>query len=389
MLNNTVYRLKHDKKLTIGYFGGSITEGAGASEPVRTWRAMTTAWFAEQYPDCEIIPIQAAIGGTGTELGIFRCDRDLASKKPDLVFMEFTINNSGMDTFEIFANAETILRKIYAANPYAEIVYLHTTSKDRSASIARGEVWTPRAAFSVIMDYYGILQLDIGEVLRAHVIADGGDWTTVLKDSVHPNDMGYAIYTEAIVNLLKRNLKEDGNDELLPARIPERLAKVVKDAARLENACEALRAAQEASLGKMLPEWCGEAASKALREESDETETVPGFRCVSESLCGRYDNYIEAVTPGAEFTYRFIGSCLGLYVMMAKDSGDLRYCIDGGKEESVRTWDGFCPRFNRAYGIVLPDKLEYGEHTVQFCVSDEKAEGSEGTAIRIGAFMVW
>ena len=32
MLENTLYRLKHDKKLTVGYFGGSITEGAGASK---------------------------------------------------------------------------------------------------------------------------------------------------------------------------------------------------------------------------------------------------------------------------------------------------------------------------------------------------------------------
>ena len=32
MLDNTLYKLKNNKELTIGFFGGSITEGAGASD---------------------------------------------------------------------------------------------------------------------------------------------------------------------------------------------------------------------------------------------------------------------------------------------------------------------------------------------------------------------
>ena len=89
MLDNTLYKLKNNKELTIGFFGGSITEGAGASDASRTsWRGSVMRWFRERYPDHEIREIQAAIGGTGSSLGIFRCERDLLSKKPDLVFME-------------------------------------------------------------------------------------------------------------------------------------------------------------------------------------------------------------------------------------------------------------------------------------------------------------
>ena len=35
MLDNTLYKLKNNKELTIGFFGGSITEGAGASDASR------------------------------------------------------------------------------------------------------------------------------------------------------------------------------------------------------------------------------------------------------------------------------------------------------------------------------------------------------------------
>ena len=56
MLNNTAYKLKNDKKLRVAYFGGSITEGAGASDPTKTcYRAMTTAWFKAKYPDALVV----------------------------------------------------------------------------------------------------------------------------------------------------------------------------------------------------------------------------------------------------------------------------------------------------------------------------------------------
>ena len=47
MLDNTLYKLKNNKELTIGFFGGSITEGAGASDASRTsWRGSVMRWFS-------------------------------------------------------------------------------------------------------------------------------------------------------------------------------------------------------------------------------------------------------------------------------------------------------------------------------------------------------
>ena len=89
MLDNTFYKLKHNLSLTVGYFGGSITEGAGASDASKTsWRAGVTDWFRVTYPDAVVREIQATIGGTGSDLGMYRCDADLLSKNPDLVFVE-------------------------------------------------------------------------------------------------------------------------------------------------------------------------------------------------------------------------------------------------------------------------------------------------------------
>ena len=356
MLDNTLYRLRNDKKLTIGFFGGSITEGAGASDASRTsWRGSVLRWFRERYPECEIKEIQAAIGGTGSSLGIFRCERDLLSRKPELVFMEYSVNDGLGDYDTITTDSETIVRKIYAANPCADIVYVHTTTKYLSDHMASGGEYTARSAHSAVMHRYGIPQIDVGEILRSEIISSGGDWKTLTTDTVHPNDDGYAVYAGAITKFLSETL-----DKAVPALsekvLPERLSSgSLRLDARLVDASEG---------------------------------ALDGFGVVHETMCGRYDSYIEG-EPGAALTYEFDGRRVGLYLMLAKDSGDLLWSVDGGEEKSLRTWDSYCESFNRAGGMLLGDELAEGRHTLRLRVADTKADESEGKVVRICAFMVY
>lgn len=103
--NTTLMQIRHTasllgagKPVTIGYFGSSITEGYGASDPATTsWRARTTRYLRERFPGSAVTEINAAIGGTGSDLGAFRCSEDLLSKNPDLVFVEFAVNDHEAD----------------------------------------------------------------------------------------------------------------------------------------------------------------------------------------------------------------------------------------------------------------------------------------------------
>ena len=144
MLANTGYKLTKEKKLTIGYFGGSITEGAGASRDALCYRGRVTDWFRENYPDAEITSVQAAIGGTGTDLGMYRCERDLLSGKPDLVFFEFAVNDSGMSYENITAQTETIFRKILRADPCTDILVIITVTGAIHSVLAAGGEYRSR-----------------------------------------------------------------------------------------------------------------------------------------------------------------------------------------------------------------------------------------------------
>ena len=73
-------KLRSGDEVKIAYFGGSITEQNG-------WRIKSADYFKKRFPNAKIVPIHAAIGGTGSFLGSFRIDRDVLSKSPDLVFV--------------------------------------------------------------------------------------------------------------------------------------------------------------------------------------------------------------------------------------------------------------------------------------------------------------
>src|SRR5260221_612405 len=87
-LPNFFAKVHAGKPVTVAYFGGSITAANG-------WRPKTFAWLHERYPKVAFTEVNAAIGGTGSDLGAFRLGHDVLSHKPDLVFVEFAVNDGG------------------------------------------------------------------------------------------------------------------------------------------------------------------------------------------------------------------------------------------------------------------------------------------------------
>src|SRR5580698_5367485 len=87
-LPNVLAKLKAGQEVRVGYLGGSITAAPG-------WRVKSLKWLQEQYPAAKLSEINAAIGGTGSDLGVFRAQHDVLQFKPDLLFVEFAVNDGG------------------------------------------------------------------------------------------------------------------------------------------------------------------------------------------------------------------------------------------------------------------------------------------------------
>ncbi len=357
-LKNTAYRLQNRMRVGVGYFGGSITEGAGTTAAnLYSWRALTTALLRDKYPACEIVEVNAAIGGTGSCLGVYRCDDDLLSHgQIDLAFVEFSVNDGNEPETSIRENMEGIFHKIRSANPYTDIVLIFTTTRSLYDNVRAGKPPSAYTTHRALAEHYGFFSIDIGAVLAARVqylIDQGKDpleaWKFYTADTVHPNEVGYRIYADEIERTLLPVLTGDGTYTPYELSTPT-----------------------------------GGVMDAFLFDAHKLTDST--FKRCEDSLSGRYPHTVVG-DVGDTLSYTFTGTDIGIYMGIYADSGMIAYSIDGGEWREKDTWDHYALRFNRACSDMLAKDLPYGEHTLKIRVLEKKNEQSKGNKVYLGALM--
>ena len=94
---NAIQKALRGEDVTIAYIGGSITEGASATTHSNCYAYQFYSMFKERYGKnggSNIHYVNAGISGTPSSLGVLRYSRDVAPSKPDIVFVEFAVNDA-------------------------------------------------------------------------------------------------------------------------------------------------------------------------------------------------------------------------------------------------------------------------------------------------------
>ena len=211
---------RQGKTLTVVFFGGSLTWGASASDPnLTSWRGQTMKMLREKYPRVPWTFYDAAIGGTGSSLGVFRLERDVFSRKPDLVFLDFTLNDGLEGTAKGIHDQnnqsyETIIRECLSRRIAVMPIFLtarkYTEMKDMSQ-------WKRRTQHLELFHHYQLEYADVLGLMNRKFLDGKLDtealWPTELFDMTHPRDLGYAEYF--------RNFEQEWNRiEKSPVRHP-------------------------------------------------------------------------------------------------------------------------------------------------------------------------
>ena len=208
-LPNFFYKLSHQRKVHLSYFGGSITAAEHA------WRDMTYDWLRVEYPLTIITHTNSSIPGTGSDLGASRVDRDVIAYKPDLVFVEFAVNDHSMSQEIVKKTMETIVRKIWTTLPSTDICFLYTIAEEDCKPMLNGNIPSSIQAMEEVAGHYNIPSIQLGikvvNLLKAGKLTFTGDSTkyenTIIftKDGIHPvRNSGYPIYANTVVRCLKK-----------------------------------------------------------------------------------------------------------------------------------------------------------------------------------------
>lgn len=210
-LANTYYKLTNEKEFTIGYTGGSVTDGSGGTGGY-CWRAGVTDWFKKTYPNVKITEADGSQGNKSSLWGFFRADDwtkkgqegSLIDMKPDLVFLEFAINDYYVRMSEQRAihYMEGLINKIRNTLPETDIIIVFITDE---ASIGK-DVPTTMAAQRELAAHYGIPIIDVGAAMNDYIKSSGIAFSKLFTDNVHPNNDGYKIYENCITNYLTDKL---------------------------------------------------------------------------------------------------------------------------------------------------------------------------------------
>lgn len=209
-LNILKEKMKNGKHLSVVFLGGSITWGACATDQGKTsYRALVSNYLEKTYPKAHLKFWDAAIGGTPSKLGVFRMDRDVLPYKPDLTFIEFAVNDNELP--ESLETMEGIIRKLKNSNPEMAIVIIVLGAGKK------GKYGTSKHLEHIrLAKYYGLPYADVCGPVKAGIKAGKIDTNLILADGCHPNDKGYKLYADIIIDNLKKAFTVKGKTQPYP-----------------------------------------------------------------------------------------------------------------------------------------------------------------------------
>ncbi|MBR7133227.1 MAG: SGNH/GDSL hydrolase family protein [Clostridia bacterium] len=367
-LNNTYHALTSDKELTVAYLGGSITAGAGATDPnFSAWRPLVTQHLKNEFPSAKITEINRGVGSAGSLLATFYLDDKVLPHKPDLVFLEMAINDNFTvsDIERVYIQYETIIRKLRETNPYCDIVAVFTTSDKVDAT----QPFLQAMAQDEVAGWYSVPSVDVGRKMRIEkklVRPKVGDqytplWKKYFTDNVHPTDEGHKFYAETLIELLNKafDVAETQSVSKTEKKLPEK-----KNSELMYN------------LNYV------ETTDFDLNGCKNWQHAGEGMTFVSQI---GIKNYIYTENPDNELVYKFKGSNFYIFSswIPSATGSEFQYSIDGGDWVSMRGY--------MVYPIPIVEGLKNTEHTIKFKAGGvgSNAPTSDDKQFKIGAFLYW
>ena len=199
-IRKAIEKAKAGKDVTVAYIGGSITQGAGAT-PINTecYAYKSYQLFQNRFASGNNVKfIKAGVGGTPSELGMLRFDRDVLrdGEKPDIVIVEFAVNDEGDETKGDCY--ESLVRKILKLDWNPAVVLLFSVFAND---------WNLQERLRPVGDLYDLPMVSIRDAVVEQFTKKEGRVLTknqFFYDMFHPSNIGHTIMADCLQYLFER-----------------------------------------------------------------------------------------------------------------------------------------------------------------------------------------
>lgn len=354
-LPNVRAKIEAGQSVKIAYLGGSITAAPG-------WRVLSREWLTKQYPGVPFEQIDAAIGGTGSDLGVFRLKNDVLRHGPDLLFVEFAVNDGGAPPEQIHKAMEGIVRQTWRANPTTDIVFVYTVSEPFLEQLRNGKMQRSASAMEDVAEHYKIPSIHLGVkvvqlekdgelVFKAPRPADIREARPLVfsTDGVHPHvETGHEVYAATIARCWPAIMEASGKpadhalDQPLRTDNFERAQQIPITANMLKGA------------------W----------------KKLPADHTLARRFARNMPELYEAEAPGAALEFTIEGTTLAIFDLLGPDGGRLKIMWDDLPPTYQNRIDPYCT-YHRMGKTTIASERPAGRHHVRIELMPEKLNKRE------------
>jgi len=200
------------EKVTIAVIGGSITQGtisSGAQDKEvtskRCYAELFFSWWEETFPDAEFTFINAGIGATDSYLGVHRVKEEVLDANPDLVLVEFAVNDSNTQFYK--KSYDNLIRTIIKSENTPAVLLLF---------MAQANIESAQENQSIIGFSYSLPMVSYRNVIKEMIETGKYSEKDLSGDTVHPSALGHAIAGEILwkyLNSVYENIDDYGEPE--------------------------------------------------------------------------------------------------------------------------------------------------------------------------------
>ncbi|MDE7310290.1 MAG: SGNH/GDSL hydrolase family protein [Eubacterium sp.] len=358
-LKRAIMRAQNGEEVTIAYIGGSVTQGAGAV-PIhkKCYAYLSYCDFKKRYRAGENVRfIKAGVGGTPSELGVIRFERDVLRDgrvKPDIIIIEFAVNDQGDETKGDCY--ESLIRKALKLDGQPAVVLLFSVFADDENLQER---------MIPIGRHYHLPMVSIKDAVTSQFYKESGEGRVITKnqffyDRYHPTNAGHRVMSDCLGYLWEQaGIVGEETQEM------QSTAQILKKEPLIGNTFEDVRL-----LDQVNP------YDKAEIMPGGFTETDPILQCVEMDASLEpvqefpYNWHYSGKDPGQPY-FEMAITCRAL-VLIFKDSGETdAACADiyvDGKY--IRTADPYVNGWVHCNPMIILNEKNSARHLVKVAICE-------------------
>lgn len=205
-IKDCMKKAKAGEAISVGFLGGSITQGSLSSTPETCYAYLVYDWWKQKFPQSRITFINAGIGGTTSQFGVSRVEQHLLQQMPDFMLIEFAVNDDNTEFFR--ETYEGLVRRVYGDASAPAVLLMNNVRYD-DGSNAEDQHLKVAKAYQLPMVS---MKSTIWPLVKSGVIPN----REITPDDLHPNDAGHALVARVITTLLDKIYDECEVEEAAP-----------------------------------------------------------------------------------------------------------------------------------------------------------------------------